>query len=528
MRRLPLWKPILIGITAFFSLLYSFPSLMGGVPGWWPSWLPNQVIARGLDLQGGLYLLLRVETEKAVEQTTENLVDEVRGILRREKVRYRGVTRDGMDAVLVRASAESSLAELRDLLVREFPNLAVESGESGQVRLRVQPPEVAETRRSAIEQTIQTLRSRIDQFGVSEPTIQRQGEERILIQLPGLKDPARAKALIGRTARLEFKMVDRKSDLAAAQAGRIPAGRMLLYEEDVDPTTGQKRRIPWLVKKRTVISGDMLTDARVSYSNMNESYVAVRFNRQGARKFSQLTGENVGELMAIVLDGKVYSAPVIRSKIDGGRASIEGGFTTETAHDLAIVLRAGALPAPVTIMEERTVGPTLGSDSIQQGLTSIMIGGVLVLLFMALYYKGFGLLANLAVVLNVLILMGVLAAMQATLTLPGLAGAVLLIGMAVDANVLIFERIREELKLGKTPLAAIEHGYDKAFSTILDANITTLITAVVLFQFGTGPVKGFAVTLSIGLLASMFTAIFMTRVLLAMFMRNRRITQLSI
>ncbi len=529
MRQLPIWKPAVIFFVTFFSLLYALPSLLGGVPGGWPGWLPDQVIQRGLDLQGGLYLLMHVETDKAVEQTAENLVDEIRGLLRKDRLRYRGVVRDGMDAVILKLSDRSDPPKVRQVLDKEMPNILREETSATQWRLSLKPEERKEIRRFAVEQSIQTIRSRIDQFGVAEPTIQKQGEERILIQLPGLKDPARAIELIGKTARLEFKMLDEKGDLSAALNGRVPPGDILLYGEESDRNTGRTVRQPYLLKKRTVLAGDLLTDARVNFDpQFNEPYVAITFNRQGARKFGQLTGENVGKRMAIVLDKVVYSAPVIREKIEGGRAQISGSFTPEEAHDLAIVLRAGALPAPVKILEERTVGPTLGRDSVEQGLASILIGGALVLLFMVLYYKGFGLLANLAVVVNILILMAVLAALQATLTLPGIAGAVLLLGMAVDANVLIFERIREELRLGKTPLAAIDHGYDKAFSTILDANITTLITAVVLYQFGTGPVRGFAVTLSIGLMASMFTAIFMTRVVLALVVRKRRLTSVSI
>lgn len=530
MRQLPLWKPAIILLVTLSSLLYSAPSLMGGPPSWWPSWWPDQVIARGLDLQGGLYLLMQVETDKAVEQSTENLVDEVRNIMRQEKLRYRGLERRGIDTVLLQLSDNSEPEKIRQLIKKELPRIdLVETPEPTTLTLTLKPNEIQNVRQLAVEQSIETIRSRIDQFGVSEPTIQKQGAERILIQLPGLEDPQRAKNIIGKTARLEFKMLDEKGDLAAALAGRIPPGDMLLYGEEQDRGSGQMTRQPYLLKKRTVLSGDLLTDARVNFDpQINEPYVAINFNRLGARKFADLTGENVGKRMAIVLDKQVYSAPVIREKIGGGRASISGSFTPESAHDLAIILRAGALPAPVIFLEERTVGPTLGRDSVEQGMNSILIGAALVLLFMVLYYKGFGLLANLAVVVNVLILMAVLAALQATLTLPGIAGTVLLLGMAVDANVLIFERIREELRLGKTPMAAIDHGYAKAFSTIIDANITTLITAIVLYQFGTGPVKGFAVTLSIGLIASMFTAIFMTRVVLTLYIGKRRLQRLSI
>lgn len=530
MQQMPLWKPVVIFLTILVSFVNIFPTLTGGATSWWPSWLPSQVIQKGLDLQGGLYLLLHVESDKAVEQVAENLVDEVRVVMRKERLRYKGVERSGLDSVVIHLSDRADIPKLREVLEKELPNLPItEEGDSTLLKLTLKPEEQNEIRRFAVEQSIQTIRSRIDQFGVSEPTIQKQGQERILIQLPGLKDPERAKALIGRTARLEFKMLDEKGDLSGALDGRIPPGDVLLYGERSDRATGRVTRQPYLLKKRTVLSGDLLTDARVNFdSQFNEPYVSITFNRQGARKFAQLTGDHVNERMAIVLDNTVYSAPVIREKIEGGRAQISGSFTTDEAHDLAIILRAGALPAPVATLEERTVGPTLGQDSVDQGMSSILIGGALVLLFMVVYYKGFGLLANLAVLVNILILLGALSMLQATLTLPGIAGAVLLLGMAVDANVLIFERIREELRLGKTPLAAIDHGYSRAFSTILDANITTLITAVVLYQFGTGPIRGFAITLSIGLIASMFTAIFMTRVVLTMVVSGRRLKKLSI
>ncbi|MBF0583395.1 MAG: protein translocase subunit SecD [Magnetococcales bacterium] len=526
MRQTPWWKPATILFTLLLSLLYTFPSLYGGTPSWWPGWMPDRVIARGLDLQGGLYLLLSVETDKTLEQTAENLVDEVRASLRKEHLRYNSADREGIDSVVIQLADSADSPKVRQLLEKELPNLQmVEDPASKKLRLTLKATESKEIRRFAMEQSIQTIRSRVDQFGVTEPTIQKQGEDRILIQLPGLSDPTRAKALIGRTARLEFKMVDEKGDLSAAMAGRVPLGDVLLYG---NREAGQKNRQPYLLKKRTVISGDLLTDARVNFSQYNEPYVSITFNRQGERKFSQLTGEHVGERMAIVLDNTVYSAPVIREKIEGGRAQISGSFTAEEAHDLAIILRAGALPAPVKIIEERTVGPTLGQDSVDQGLASILIGGALVLIFMGFYYKGFGWLANLAVLLNMLLLMASLAMLQATLTMPGIAGAVLLMGMAVDANVLIFERIREELRLGKTPLAAIDHGYGRAFVTILDSNLTTLITGLVLYQFGTGPVRGFAVTLSVGLVISMFTAIFVTRVVLDMLLKGRHVKTLSI
>ena len=311
--------------------------------------------------------------------------------------------------------------------------------------------------------------------------------------------------------------------------GNVPASSEILYETKEDPTTHHISKIPYLVKKRTSLTGAYLTDAKVQIdSQYNEPYVSITFDKKGARLFARITEENVKKRLAIVLDDNIYSAPVIQEKIAGGEARITGNFTTEEARDLAIVLRAGALPAPVQILEERTVGPSLGTDSIRMGLLSMCVGGLLVVLFMAIYYKGSGIVADFALILNILLIAGGLAGFGATLTLPGIAGIILTIGMAVDANVLIFERIREEMRLGKTPRAAVDAGYDRATLTILDANVTTLIAALVLFQFGTGPVKGFAVTLSLGVVASLFTALVATRAIFDYFLINRKIRTISI
>ncbi|ABK45702.1 protein-export membrane protein SecD [Magnetococcus marinus MC-1] len=525
MRQQPRWKLYLVVLVALGSIYYALPSLLGGNL---PSWMPNKVIHQGLDLQGGLYLLYDVKVEEAIKQAGNNMVDSARNLLRKERQRYRGIEQVGADQVVIRLTPNSDTERMLSVLKDELRESKVEHFQpEAQIRLTLGEAEKVEIRKFAVDQAIEIIRNRIDAFGVSEPSIQKQGERRIIVQLPGIKNPDRAKGLIGRTARLDFKLVNEKGDLNRALEGQVPADSELMYEER-SANQGGKSAYPLLVFKRTILSGQHIQNAQTTFNEYNEPIVSVKFDAVGGRKFSQITGEHIKERLAIVLDGKVQSAPVIQDKIAGGRATISGSFTREEAHDLAIVLRAGALPAPLVILEERTVGPTLGADSVAQGLNSVLIGGVLVVLFMVLYYKGFGMLANLAVVLNVTILVSLLALMQATLTLPGIAGAVLLLGMAVDANVLIFERIREELRLGKSPLAAIDHGYSKAFSTILDANITTLITAVILYQFGTGPVRGFAVTLSVGLLASMFTAIFVTRVVLAEVVKNRRLKTLSI
>jgi preprotein translocase subunit SecD len=382
---------------------------------------------------------------------------------------------------------------------------------------------------NAVSQGLETIRNRVDQFGVSEPTIQAQGERRILVQLPGIKDADRAIKLIGKTARLDFKLVDESVSSQTALNGAIPEGDEILYKREENVETGEVTKTPFLVKKRTVLTGETLSGAEVRYdSDFNEPYVAITFNSIGAMIFQEVTRANVKKRLAIVLDDNVYSAPVIQEEIAGGRAQITGQFTTEEARDLAIILRAGALPAPVVILENRTVGPSLGKDSIEQGVRSILLGGLLVIIFIPIYYKLSGVVAVTALMLNLVLLLGALAYFGAALTLPGIAGMLLTVGMAIDANVLIFERIREEIRVGKTVRAAIEAGYAKALSTIVDANITTFIAAVVLFQFGTGPIKGFAITLCIGIAASMFTAVFVSRAIFDSFMSRKKIANLSI
>jgi preprotein translocase subunit SecD len=388
--------------------------------------------------------------------------------------------------------------------------------------------EIERIKENAIHQGLETIRNRVDQFGVAEPTIQRQGENRILVQLPGIKDPERAINLIGKTARLEFKLVD--ETLSAEEAMKnLPDGEQILYQRVTDKETGEVTKTPYVLKARSVLTGDTLTGAEVRFdSEYDEPYVALSFNSYGAMVFQQVTRENVKKRLAIVLDDNVYSAPVIQDEIAGGHAQITGHFTPDEAKDLAIVLRAGALPAPVKILENRTVGPSLGKDSIDSGIRSFIIGGAVLVVFIAVYYKWSGVIANLSLVLNVVLLLGALAYFGAALTLPGLAGVVLTVGMAIDANVLIYERIREELRIGKTPRAAIEAGFSKAMSTIVDSNLTTIIAAIVLFQFGTGPIKGFAITLSIGILASMFTAVFVSHVIFDFAMSRKKLERVSI
>ncbi len=525
------WRGLLILIVVAVALIYLTPSLSKTLPSWWPNILPEEKIHLGLDLKGGMHLVLEVQTQRAVESHLERTIEDIKYSLRKAKIRYQTLKRSGSDRIgltLIRAEDRKTVEEM---VTKDFSDLSVESASFSEINLNLElilsQKSQQHIKKMAVDQAVETITNRIDQFGVAEPDIRPQGRDRILVQLPGIKDPKRAIDIIGKTALLEFKLVDEDNSLEEALKGNIPPGDEILYQTKGE--AGSKRKIPFLLKKRAVITGEYLTDARVQIdSRYNEPYVSLSFDSRGARLFGQITGANIKKRLAIVLDGVVNSAPVIQDKITGGRAQITGRFTMEESRDLAIVLRAGALPAPVKIIEERTVGPSLGKDSINKGLKSMIIGGIVVILFMVFYYKFAGLLADLALLLNIIFIAAGLAFFGATLTLPGIAGIILIIGMAIDANVLIFERIREELRLGKTPRAAVDSGYSKAIVTILDANITTLIAALVLFQFGTGPVKGFAVTLSIGIIASLFTAIFITRVIFDYFIIERGMKKVSI
>ena len=520
------WKLVLVFVVIVAAIIYILPSLK-------PALWPHNQINLGLDLQGGMHLVLEVDTKKALESTVERISQEIREQLKKERIRNVAIDRVEGLKISAQIKKEESIEKFQALLddqfkdLRELSNNKVDGVQT--IMMDIPDSDRDQIEKLAVDQALETIRNRIDQFGVSEPDIRRQGENRILIQLPGIKDTQRAKDLIGKTALLEFKLVDDTQSLDNALKGNLPPGREILYKIDEDPQTQRTSKTPFLLKKRTLLTGAYLTDARVQIdSQFNEPYVSINFDKKGARIFERVTEDNVNKRLAIVLDNSVYSAPVIQEKIAGGQARITGRFTTEEARDLAIILRAGALPAPVNILEERTVGPSLGADSINKGLLSICFGGLLVVLFMVIYYKTAGLIADVALLLNILLIGAGLAAFQATLTLPGIAGIILTIGMAVDANVIVFERIREEMALGRTPRAAIDAGYDRATLTILDANVTTLIAALVLFQFGTGPVKGFAVTLSLGVIASLFTALILSRMIFDYILMNRKVKTLSI
>ncbi len=525
------WRAIIVLVVIAGALIYLTPSMSKTLPPWWPSFLPQDRIHLGLDLKGGMHLILEVQAHKAVESHLEGMVDDIKYGLREDKIRYQELSTSGSDRIGLTLIRGEDRRAVEEMVAASFPDLTVESGPRGarELKLELVLSQRAQQhiKRMAVDQAVETIRNRIDQFGVAEPDIRPQGRDRILVQLPGISDPKRAIDIIGKTARLEFKLVDEDNSLEEALRGNIPPGGEILYQ--ITGAPGAQSKIPFLLKKRAVLTGEYLTDARVMIdSQYNEPYVALSFDSRGARLFERITGANIKKRLAIVLDDVVHSAPVIQDRIAGGKAQITGRFTMEEARDLAIVLRAGALPAPVKIIEERTVGPSLGRDSIEKGLKSMIIGGLIVILFMPFYYKVAGILADLALFLNIVFIGAGLAFFGATLTLPGIAGIILIIGMAVDANVLVFERIREELRLGNTPRAAVDGGYSKALVTILDANITTLIAALVLFQFGTGPVKGFAVTLSIGIIASLFTAVFITRLIFDYLIIERGMKKISI
>jgi preprotein translocase subunit SecD len=528
------WRISLIAAFLLLSLFYLTPTLVAQLPSWWTgtSILPKDKIHLGLDLQGGINLIMQVETDKAVEGALDIIATDLEDTMNSKNIRFKSSARVGSDSVGVVLFDKGTADTVQKLMKDKYPRMGMlpPTNEGGyiNIRMRMNEKEVQNIKDRAVQQALETIRNRIDQFGVSEPVIQREGVSNIVVQLPGIKDPKRAIELIGKTARLEFKLVDENVNPATA-AGALPEGDEILYEKKIDPTTGAATEIPYVVKKKTLITGDMLTDAQVRIdTQFNQPYVAIEFNSLGAKLFDQITAANVGKRFAIILDNNIYSAPVIRERISGGSAQITGSFTEKEASDLAIVLRAGALPAPVKIIQNVTVGPSLGQDSINKGLVAGLVGVILVVLFMAFYYKLSGLVANTGMVLNLVYLMGALAALGATLTLPGIAAIVLLIGMSVDSNVLIFERIREELRLGKTPKAALDSGYDKAFLTIMDSHVTTLITAAVLFQFGTGPVKGFAVSLSLGIIINLFTSLLGTKVVFDYFLGRGRAKKISI
>ena len=535
------WKFLLMTGLIIFAAVLLLPSFYSDTPQWFKKYVYQEGLKLGLDLQGGMHLILKVDVDQAVRNAADLSARDLQDALKHKQITIVRRKSASNDEIVFAVPNKNAVEQIKNILEEDFPNLELvevkENGKFPLLVLKISPEEEKFIRENAVDQSLEIIRNRIDQFGVSEPVIVRQGEDEIVVQLPGVKDPKRALKLIGQTAQLEFKLVDSDAgvDVAAlirraVNDGRLPAGAdikvinsvlkgqlprgdAIYFMKETDSRTGRIKKSPILLKDRTLMTGDAVKTAHVRIGGTyNEPYVALELTDRGARLFAKITEENVGKRLAIVLDGVVRSAPVIREKIGGGHAQISGSFTHEEASDLAIVLRAGALPAPVNIIQNVTVGPSLGRDSIQRGLYSGLLGACFVIVFMVIYYSFSGFIADIAMILNLLFLMAVLALFQATLTLPGIAGIILTIGMGVDSNVLIFERMREEKALGKPLKAFIDGGYDKAFWTIVDAHVTTLITAMALFLFGTGPIKGFAVTLSAGIVINLFTAIFGTRI----------------
>jgi preprotein translocase subunit SecD len=538
----------LLALVVVLSVVFFLPSykpFYQALPDWARKILPDKGITLGLDLQGGIHMVMEVDEDRAVEIAVERSVNSLQDMLVDKKLPAESVKRTASNQVTIQFANAELKAQILKLL-EDYPTFfdVDGAGSANSLVWELRETEIKRIKDSAINQALETIRNRIDQFGVSEPLVQRQGLKQIVVQLPGVKEPKRAKDLIKETALLEFKMLDednqmkmdfparvpkeKEAEVLAQFQAKVPEGDQILFEHQIDKDSGREFRTPYLVKKRVMLTGDVLSDARVSIGEFNDPYVSITFDAKGGREFERITGENIKKRMAVVLDNTIYSAPVIQDRISGGRAQITGTFSTQEANDLAIVLRAGALPAPLKIIQDLTVGPSLGQDSIDQGMKSTVIAGMLVVVFMMVYYRVSGVIADFALLLNLICLLGALSALNATLTLPGIAGIVLTIGMGVDSNVLIFERIREELRAGKAVRLAVDGGYDKALLTIIDAHVTTLITGVALFLFGTGPIKGFAVTLCLGIAINLFTAFVGTKVVFDLLNQGKKVDTLSI
>ena len=521
---LRLWLAVALVVAGVVLLI---PSFRLNLPGPLEALGNLPKIELGLDLQGGTHLLLEVKLEEAVKTALKRRGDDLKRELQSNKLDLASITQQKDSSLLVALKNASDRTPFLDVMSRAFPDVTLSTAESAAgpaYTLSFTPREVLQVQNNAMDQALETIRNRIDQLGVRETTVAKEGDNDILVQLPGIQDPERAKELIGKTAVLEFKIVDDKRSLADAQRDGAPPGDEILYGS---PQAGGAQ--PYLVEEPVLMTGDVVTDARVRPGGRLEGpYVTVDLDRRGTDVFGALTAENVGRRLAIILDNTVYSAPVIKEPIPGGHVQITGNFSIDEAHELAIVLRSGALPAPVEIIEERTVGPSLGRDSIRQGELSFVVGALAVLAFMAFYYSGAGVLADFGLSLNILLLVCVMAALDATLTLPGIAGIVLTLGMSVDANVLVNERMREELRSAKSPREAVKAGYERAWNAIRDSNISTFVAGVILFQFGTGPVKGFAVTLCVGVLTGVFSCFVVTRAWYDYKISVRRLNAISV
>jgi SecD/SecF fusion protein len=523
------WKTILIWLTVLAGVLYAAPNLVpASTLASLPNWLPKQQLTLGLDLQGGSHILLQIDRQDLANERLESARDEIRTSLRDAQIGYTGLTgtsnyvqvriRDLGQIEAAKSALESLTQPISTGLFTAGSVIEMEMAEPEPGLLRITLTEAGLDYRvaAALTQSIEVVGRRVNELGTTEPVIQRQGSDRILVQVPGLQDPQRLKDILGQTAKLTFQMVDQSMPVEEAISGRPPAGTTVMYSTDDPP-------VPYLIENRIIVSGENLVDAQATFDQRtNEPVVSFRFDNRGATRFGQATQTNVGRLFAIILDDEVISAPQIREPILGGTGQISGNFTVQSANDLAVLLRAGALPADLTIVEERTVGPSLGSDSIEAGQFASIIAGFLVVGFMLFAYGRLGLIANIALLANVALIIAVLSILGATLTLPGIAGIVLTMGMAVDSNVIIFERVREESRQGRSIVQSMDSGFKQALSTVVDANVTTLIAAIILFFLGSGPIKGFAVTLAIGIVTTVFTAFTLTRWLVAFWLRRQR------
>ena len=519
MLHFPTWKIILIVGSCLLFVLIAAPSFLSeSTRAAIPDWLPKKAVSLGLDLRGGSQLLLEVDFDAFLSEQMNNLADEIRAKFRAAGVGYRGLSVSGGKVVFTAREDNAPGTDIEKILHDISSDLDIATGAQGYT-VAYNDRWLRTSREQVIGQSLEIVDRRVNESGTKEPIIQRQGSERILLQVPGLANPEHLKALLGRTAKMTFHMVDDSTSQDDVSRGIAPPGtRILPGDKEKDGNVYK-----FAIRSRLMLSGDMLTDAYATYDNQTgEPVVAFRFNNAGARKFGEITSANVGKPFAIVLDNKVITAPVIRSAILGGSGIISGNFTAESANDLALLLRAGALPAPLKVIEERSVGPSLGADSIAAGTKASVIGITLVVIFMVVFYGLFGLFADVAMLINAFMTLALLSLFEATLTLPGIAGIVLTVGMAVDANVLIYERMREEVRNGKTPYAAVEDGFRLAFGTIFDSHVTTLTAALILYYFGTGPVKGFAATLAIGIVCSLYTAVLVTRLMVVVWLRRTK------
>lgn len=516
------WKILSILAICLCAIIVVIPTLFPKTQNL--SIMHDKTVSLGLDLRGGSYLLLEVDFDSYFSEQINTLRSDIRAVFRGKTIEGKRIGYSGginvVNKNVLLTLTDVSIADGVVELIKDISNDLTIQNANGRIKIGYSDEYIKQAKRNVLEQSIEIVRRRVDETGTREPDIQMQGENRILLQVPGLDNPENLKRLLGKTAKMTFHLLDDNRPYPDNSLSPVAPSSKRLQED--------KGENSYVIRKKVMIEGDLLVDARPGFNQSGQPVVNIRFNNQGAKKFGDITKANVGKPFAIVLDRKILTAPVIRGAILGGTAEISGGFSTQEANDLAILLRAGSLPAPLDIVEERTVGPSLGADSIEAGKKAVILAIILVILFMLLSYGRFGIYSDIALIMNMVLVIAVISLFGATLTLPGIAGIVLTMGMAVDANVLIFERIKEESRNGKTPYAAVDNGFSSAFRTILDSNITTLIAAALLYSFGSGPVKGFAVTLSVGILCSMFSAILLTRLMVVSWLKKNKPKQLPL